>query len=312
MEEFSLTKKRPVWIKKYGSWLKHVLSLKLCRAAPKLDGVTMKDPFADMGFIFLPNSLRAHVHDKEVPKWNLWDDSIPLNFFRFMDKILPDTGFLAILHSEEFEHTRKVREAADTKFKYFSSFKVLLPTPMFQEHVDVQVQILSLSIFSRKGNVSRLPRDPEFVVVFPREDLRNTTLLTNCLSKDQNPAFEFAGSARMSVGFMQRIIEYLTKPGDVVIDWTAGEGACFFAGDFCGRHVIGLEDRPIFDTTAECSMNDASVEPVLRKEKEKADPEMAAMAGPSTQKDLVDAFDQGWGDDLEEEKEDEGDEDEEE
>ncbi|CAM6123651.1 unnamed protein product [Calypogeia fissa] len=166
MLELAANKQRPAWITKYKVWLKHVLSLKLRRSAPKLEGNIMKGAFADMGFIFLPNSLCAHVHDKEVPKWNLWDDSIPVHFFRFMDKILSDIGFLAVLHNEEFEHTLKVRDAAGSSFKHFCSFQILLPTPMFKEHVDVQVQILSLSIFCREENNSKLPRDSNFVPVF--------------------------------------------------------------------------------------------------------------------------------------------------
>lgn len=35
---------------------------------------------------------------------------------------------------------------------------------------------------------------------------------------------EFVGSARVSVGFMQTVIELLTKPGEVVFDWAVGEG----------------------------------------------------------------------------------------
>ncbi|CAM6082771.1 unnamed protein product [Calypogeia fissa] len=298
-EELSVKKQKPEWMKKYDSWVKHILSLKLCRFAPKVCGKTVKGPFVDMGFIFLPNGLRAHVEDKQVLDWNMWDDSIPVNFFCFMDKFLADNGFLVVLHSEEFEHIRKVRDAADasSRFKYVYHFQVLLPTPMFREHQDVQVQILSLSIFCRTAHESRLSKDSNFVPVYSGEDLRYTSLLTLCLSKDRNPAFEFAGSTRMSVGFVQRIIEYLTKPGDVVIDWTTGEGASFYAGDYCGRHVIGLEDRPIFDTTAEVSMASASLERVF--EKEVVAPVGDAGAGPSGSKepqkrDLFDIFDQAW------------------
>ncbi|CAM6096077.1 unnamed protein product [Calypogeia fissa] len=304
MKEIRAKNRRPEWMKKYLAWVKNILSLKLQRSAPKLNGQTMKEQFADMGIIFLPNGVRAHVEDKQVPEWNVWDDSVPVHFFQFMDKFLPDNGFLAIVHSEEFEHTRKVRDAANdkSKFKHVCSFQVLLSTPMFREHVDVQVQILSLSVLCRSGNDPRLSKDSDFMPVYSGEDLRYTSLITLCLSKDRNQAFESAGLARMSVGFMQRIIKYLTKPGDVVIDWTVGEGAAFYAIDYCGCHVIGLEDRPVFDTTTEVSMAMASMPRVPERQIQAHIGDVGA--GPSSSRDpqgrdLYNVLDEAWLNDQE-------------
>lgn len=69
-------------------------------------------------------------------------------------------------------------------------------------------------------------------------------------ARDPNPSLHLAGSCRLSVGFMQALIELLSKPKDVVLDWTVGEGSTFWAGDFSGRFVIGLEDRPKFSDAA--------------------------------------------------------------
>lgn len=62
---------------------------------------------------------------------------------------------------------------------------------------------------------------------------------------------EFVGSARVCVGFMQTIIELLTKLGEVVFDWAVGEGCSFFVGDYSGHHIIRLEDRCIFGDFAQ-------------------------------------------------------------
>ncbi|CAM6128600.1 unnamed protein product [Calypogeia fissa] len=188
------TGKKPGWSKKLDTFGKKILSFKSRRAAPKLLGDPMKGPFADLGLICLPSGLRSHVTDTEVHPWNVWDDSIPKNFFMFMDRFLPNTGFLAVLHSEEYDHTRKVRDAVDSteRFKHCSSFQVLLPTLMFKANMDVQVQILTLNIFCRLGCDAKLSKDSEFVLVFSGEDLQTTSLITLSLSKERNHAFEDA------------------------------------------------------------------------------------------------------------------------
>ncbi len=51
------------------------------------------------------------------------------------------------------------------------------------------------------------------------------------------------GSCRLSIGFMQNVMEYLSRPGDIVVDWSVGNGSSFFVADLCGRHLLGMENR---------------------------------------------------------------------
>jgi hypothetical protein len=62
---------------------------------------------------------------------------------------------------------------------------------------------------------------------------------------------EFAGFQRVSVSFMQSVIELLTDPGDIVLDWAVGDGSTFLAGDLCNRFVVGVENRKEFADLAE-------------------------------------------------------------
>ncbi|CAM6096687.1 unnamed protein product [Calypogeia fissa] len=187
VEEMTKKKRKPLWKKKFHVFVKSILRTRAVRSTPKLMGNVLTGPFANMGFICLPNGLRSHVTDTSVPEWNTWDDSIPQNFFMFMDKFVCDTGFLVVLHSEEYDHTRK------------------------------------------------------------------------------------------------RIIEYLTRPSDVVLDWSVGEGSSYYVGDLCGRHVVGLEDRPIFDVTAENAMHSTSIACVPISEQPQL--RIDSGAGPSGSKD---------------------------
>jgi hypothetical protein len=68
--------------------------------------------------------------------------------------------------------------------------------------------------------------------------------------------WEFAGSQRISVSFMQSVIELLTRPGDIVLDWAVGDGLTFFARDLCNRFVVGFENRTEFTDLAERAIAD--------------------------------------------------------
>jgi hypothetical protein len=60
----------------------------------------------------------------------------------------------------------------------------------------------------------------------------------------------FAGGQRLTVGFMQTVMELLSVPGDIVLDWRVGEGTSFQAGEFSNRFVVGLEGRQEFKELA--------------------------------------------------------------
>jgi hypothetical protein len=44
-------------------------------------------------------------------------------------------------------------------------------------------------------------------------------------------AGDFAGAQRLSVGFMQTVMELLLVPRDIVLNWRVGEGTSFLAGE---------------------------------------------------------------------------------
>lgn len=99
-------------------------------------------------------------------------------------------------------------------------------------------------MFCKKTAIGAIPKYKEFEPLTRKEDISCTTLISLCIQEDSlGVDMKFAGSARVSIGFMQSIIEVLTKPGDIVFDWSIGEGWGYYAGDYCGRHVIGLDRR---------------------------------------------------------------------
>lgn len=115
----------------------------------------------------------------------------------------------------------------------------------------VQVFNLTLDIFCKFKAVGSIPKDQNFVPLSSDEDLTSRTLLSLAIPEDSMGVdMHFAGSACVSIGFMQTIIELLTKPGDIVLDWAVGEGWSLYFGDYSGRHVIGLEDRTEFGDIA--------------------------------------------------------------
>jgi hypothetical protein len=97
-----------------------------------------------------------------------------------------------------------------------------------------------------------LPKDPKYSSLQETEDLSTKTIMSlRCKPILVLNAFKFAGACQISGGFMQMVIELLTIPRDIVLDWTVGEGSSYLAGDYCGRFVIGLEDRVEFEGEAQ-------------------------------------------------------------
>lgn len=101
-----------------------------------------------------------------------------------------------------------------------------------------------LDVFCKTAGEGRIPKHSTFQSLTAFKDISASTLFSLAfLAGKDGVDMEFAGSARVSVGFMQTVIELTTKPGEVVFDWAVGEGCTFFAGDYSGRHIIVLEDR---------------------------------------------------------------------
>lgn len=141
-----------------------------------------------------------------------------------------------------------------------------------------------LDVFCKTSTKGRIPKNASFQPLSAEEDPSASTLISLAIPKESSRSkMSFAGSARVSTGFMQTIIELLSNPGDIVFDWTVGEGCSFLAGDYSGRFVIGLEDRPAFGSLAEEFLKEV----YDRKKGEEIAPEVSERAEETT-RDLVD------------------------
>ncbi len=65
------------------------------------------------------------------------------------------------------------------------------------------------------------------------ENLSLKTMIS-LLVDGSNVMLGFAKAAQPLVGFMQSILELLTVPGDIVMDWTVACGNTFWAGEYSG------------------------------------------------------------------------------
>ena len=88
-----------------------------------------------------------------------------------------------------------------------------------------------------------MPVDRDFVPL----DVGLRPLSGNILymGRDKNASSmgNFLGGQRVTAGFMQSVIEMLSEPGDIVLDWRVGEGTSFLAGECSNQFVIGMEGR---------------------------------------------------------------------
>lgn len=110
---------------------------------------------------------------------------------------------------------------------------------------------LILDIFCKSTSSGCIPRDDKFEAPTAVEDVSTSCLFSLSIPPDNSGRdMRFAGAGRVSVGFMQTVIELLNHLRDVLFDWSVGEGVSYFSGDYCGRHVIGLEDRPVYRDSA--------------------------------------------------------------
>jgi DNA modification methylase len=66
----------------------------------------------------------------------------------------------------------------------------------------------------------------------------NTDVLTVPVTKQKEAAFH---TCPKPLKLMQQIIEYYTRPGDVVIDFVCGSATTLVAAKMAGRHYLGFE-----------------------------------------------------------------------
>ena len=111
--------------------------------------------------------------------------------------------------------------------------------------VFIQIQVCALDIFCREDVDVTFPKDPAFTPLVADDNpaKQNVIQVGLPLEEDQT-AIPQTSMLTLSIGFMQQIMELFTVPGDVVLDMNVGLGNSFIAGDYSGRYVVGLEDRP--------------------------------------------------------------------
>jgi hypothetical protein len=108
----------------------------------------------------------------------------------------------------------------------------------------MQVHSLRLDVFSCCGVSISIPRTGPFQPL----DAELNSVRTNSIALTQSLLVEMetdilhCGGQRISVGFMQTVMELLTSPGDIVLDWAVGEGCAYRAGELSNWYVAGMEN----------------------------------------------------------------------
>lgn len=155
---------------------------------------------------------------------------------------------------------------------------------LLQFVLSVQVITLLMDVFCKIDHVPEIPKDPFYVPLITSEDARTKAMFSVVYPQsDPCPKASFAGSYRLPVGFMQAVMELLTVPKDVVLDYTVGDGSSYVAGELCGRFIMGLEDREILGGCAE-----GRLVSVLGEEKEQI--KDTRLKGPDNGEDSDDEF----------------------
>src|SRR5450759_3818850 len=74
-----------------------------------------------------------------MDSWNKWDSQL-LGLFKFVNHLVANDGYVAILHSGEHLHKSCIYTAADAaNFKLLQSYFVVLPEPMWLSDKPMQV-----------------------------------------------------------------------------------------------------------------------------------------------------------------------------
>ena len=83
------------------------------------------------------------------------------------------------------------------------------------------------------------------------------------LSIDRLPANELQHPTQKPLQLMKVISNYITKPGDIVLDPFMGSGTTGVACVQTGRNFIGIEIAPTYYAIAERRIHDAAQQPGL-------------------------------------------------
>ena len=200
---------------------------------------------ADLIFLALPTGRTTMNALGPIPLWNPWLPNLPSYFAHASNQLLTDEGCLAVLHLGDFLHSSTVAAGivATKAFECLGLWTVILEQPIHSED-GLSLLSLHLDVFRRSGVKLTVPVDRDFVPL----DVGSRPLSGNILHMGRDDSVSimgnFLGGQRVTAGFMQSVIEMLSAPGDIVLDWRIGEGTSFQAGECSNRFVIGMEGRP--------------------------------------------------------------------
>ena len=151
----------------------------------------------------------------------------------------------------------------------------------------IQDEYATLSIFRRKTSLDRLPRETKPSPICADLDMINRSCIYN-YTKPKGAAADEADrfSGTLSATALQTILEYTTRPGDVVVTFNAQFGAIYEAAENCGRLVFGSECFQHFGNEARSVVQGLVGEvppPVQRKAKTRTTIEKVANPKPPGQ-----------------------------
>ena len=130
---------RKAWIPDATKWYKELF------VPGQKPGIPARPGFQfDLAFICFPHNMRSRVEQRPVLAINKWNADLPTNFFFLLFRWLSKDGFLAVMHSGDHDHRTQIFNAAkNCKFKHVFTYNVVLPEPLYHEHLDMQVTCFS-------------------------------------------------------------------------------------------------------------------------------------------------------------------------
>src|SRR5450759_801874 len=111
-----------------------------------------------------------------------------------------------------------------------------------------------LAIFWFADSTMRLPKEYPSPISADM-DMKNRSVIYNFTKpKGADPEEDDPCFGTLSVAALQTIMEYTTRPGDVVVTFNAQFGQVYEAAENCGRLVFGSEFHGHFGDHARCTV----------------------------------------------------------
>ena len=118
----------------------------------------------------------------------------------------------------------------------------------------IQEEYSHLAIFRFVDSTMRLPKEYPSPISADM-DMKNRSVIYNFTKpKGADPEEDDPFSGTLSVAALQTIMEYTTRPGDVVVTFNAQFGQVYEAAENCGRLVFGSEFHGHFGDHARCTV----------------------------------------------------------